>query len=309
MSNSLLQQLIIKSSFLRDKFISGSRIGIVMRVQTGVFGLDPLLGGGFLPNTINMILGSTGVGKTILSLQFILQGLKNNERCLFISFDMDKDFVIRSAESLGWDLKQDLIKIGKFFVEDIRLLNNELLNFIIKNSDGKTRIVIDSFTPLVSTLDYTMRRDVSWFFDQLRKSGTALITVEEPISGCLDEPSITIPAFLCDCLIHMKKLGYGEVLDRILRIVKHRNSWHAEGVYPYKIFKGLGIVVDSKHYVESVGKDIEIYDILSEGEIRDISEDLRRKIELALSEGSYDEEEVRHLIRWVIECYRKFERS
>ena len=281
----------------------------MMRIKTGVFGLDPLLGGGFLPNTVNVILGTTGVGKTIFTLQYVLQGLKNNEKCLFVSFDMSEEDVIKTAENMGWDIKSyinnDLLKIGKFVVEDITFLNNELMNFIVENTNGRVRVVIDSFTPLLSTLDYNVRKDVNWFFEQLRKVGTTVITVEEPLSGNLDVPSIALPSFLCDCLIHMKKLGYGEVLDRTLRIVKHRKSWHAEGVFPYRIFKGLGIVVDSKYYVDGVKKKMTLQDVFSKEELEGIPEDLLEKIRMALEEGSYYDEEVKHLIRWVVECYQE----
>ncbi|ADB57872.1 RAD55 family ATPase [Archaeoglobus profundus] len=284
-----------------------------MRVKTGVFGLDPLLSGGFLPNTINVVLGGTGVGKTIFTLQYVLQGLKNKECCLFVSFDMDEDDVIKTAENMGWDVRSyieyGLLKIGKFIVEDITFLNNELINFILKSANGNVRIVIDSFTPLLSTPDYNVRKEVNWFFEQLRRVGTTVITIEEPLSGNLDVPSITLPAFLCDCLIHMKRLGYGEILDRTLRIVKHRNSWHAEGVFPYRIFKGLGIVVDSKHYVENIRKKMELTDIFSEEEVKSTPKELLEKIEMALMESFYHDEEVKHMIRWVVECYREFTKS
>ncbi|WP_457550148.1 RAD55 family ATPase [Archaeoglobus sp.] len=281
----------------------------MMRIKTGVFGLDPLLGGGFIPNTVNVILGGTGVGKTIFALQYILQGLKNREKCLYISFDMDVDDVVKTAENMGWDFKgyidEGLLNVGKFIVEDITFLNNELVSFIKNTNNGNVRIVIDSFTPLLSTLDYNVRKDVNWFFEQLRRVGTAVITIEEPLSGNLDVPCITLPSFLCDCLIHMKKLGYGEVLDRTLRIVKHRKSWHAEGVFPYRIFKGLGIVVDSKYYVEGVKRKMTLRDVFSEEELEGIPEELLKKIKMALEDGLYYDEEVKHLIRWVVECYRE----
>ncbi len=283
-----------------------------MRIKTGVIGLDPLLGGGFISNTVNVILGSTGVGKTIFALQYILEGLKNREKCLYISFDMDVDDIVKTAENMGWDIKSyiddGLLKVGKFIVEDITFLNNELMNFI-KENDNNSRIVIDSFTPLLSTLDYNVRKDVNWFFEQLKRVGTAVITIEEPLSGNLDVPSITLPSFLCDCLIHMKKLGYGEVLDRTLRIVKHRKSWHAEGVFPYRIFKGLGIVVDSKHYVECTLKRMTIQDIFSEEELESIPAELLEKIKIALEDRSYCDEDVKHLMRWVVECYRESTKS
>ncbi len=284
-----------------------------MRVKTGIYGLDPLLGGGFLPNTVNVVLGTTGVGKTLFSLHYAFEGLKNGENCLYISFDMNENEILKTARSMGWDVdkyvNEGSLKVRKFVVEDITFLNNELLSFIFNNVSGRTRIVIDSFTPLVSTHDYSVRKDVNWFFERLREVGTTVITLEEPLSGNIDHPHILMPVFLGDSLIHMKKLGYGDVLDKIIRILKHRNSWHAEGVFPYKILKGLGIVVDSKNYVERLERKVELRNVLSDEEIERLPEELLERIRLALEDHVYNEREVVSLVKWVIECYLSSNRS
>ncbi|MCJ7651899.1 MAG: circadian clock protein KaiC, partial [Candidatus Lokiarchaeota archaeon] len=41
------------------------------RIVTGIYGLDNLLGGGFRKNTINIINGGIGVGKTTFGLQYL----------------------------------------------------------------------------------------------------------------------------------------------------------------------------------------------------------------------------------------------
>jgi len=127
------------------------------RVKTGIFGLDELLGGGYLPNTVNIVLGSAGVGKTIFALQFLLKGLENDEKGIFVSFDMDEKRLIDLALSMGWDEVVSYVNEGRllvgsnFHVEDIVYLNSDLLDFILSNaSDGKVRIVVDSFTPLIA---------------------------------------------------------------------------------------------------------------------------------------------------------------
>jgi len=51
--------------------------------------LDALLGSGLWSNSVNVVLGSAGTGKTVFALQFILRGLEKGEKCIFISFDMD----------------------------------------------------------------------------------------------------------------------------------------------------------------------------------------------------------------------------
>jgi KaiC/GvpD/RAD55 family RecA-like ATPase len=57
------------------------------RLSTGVAGLDELLGGGLLPGTLTVVVGSTGIGKTQLGLQFAQAGLGQEGRP-GILFDM-----------------------------------------------------------------------------------------------------------------------------------------------------------------------------------------------------------------------------
>jgi KaiC/GvpD/RAD55 family RecA-like ATPase len=238
-----------------------------MRVETGIFGLDELLGGGYRTNTVNIVLGSTGTGKTIFALQFLLKGLEKEEKCVFISFDADESRVIDVAISLGWDEVEDYVKkeqlvINKFYAESASFLNNEMLNYITKEAKEHARIAIDSFTPLISAVGYETRNDINWFFSKLREVGVALITLEEPLNGELSEPSITIPIFLGDSVVHLKNIGYGEAFNRTLRVLKHLGSWHAEGVFPYRILAGIGIFVEGTEYVLESFEKIDLNKLL-----------------------------------------------
>ena len=57
------------------------------RLQTGVPGLDGLLGGGLIPGTMTVVMGATGIGKTQLGIQFTRAGLEQ-EGETGILFDM-----------------------------------------------------------------------------------------------------------------------------------------------------------------------------------------------------------------------------
>ena len=50
------------------------------RLSTGVDGLDGLMGGGLLPGTLTVVVGSTGIGKTQLGLQFAQAGQRQEGR-------------------------------------------------------------------------------------------------------------------------------------------------------------------------------------------------------------------------------------
>jgi len=288
----------------------------VMRVRTGIIGLDELLGGGYRPNTVNIVLGSAGVGKTIFALQFLLKGLENGYKGVFVSFDMDVKNVLDLARSMGWEEVEDYVRSGKlvvgsnFHVEDIMYLNDELLNFILNhNSEDNLRIVVDSFTPLIASLSFEMRKEVNWFFSKLREVGTTVVTLEEPLNGDLNSPSITVPVFLGDSVIHMKNIGYGEAFNRTLRIVKHRGSWHAEGVFPYRILRGLGIVVEGTCYVTETRTRMDLDELLKKANVlkEELSENVLRRLgKLVESDIHLSEEELVSIVKMVVKgCYRK----
>ncbi len=76
----------------------------VARSKTGVPGLDNILNGGFIPHRLYLIDGDPGAGKTTLSLQYLLEGVKAGEKCLYITLSETKEELIAGAESHDWSL-------------------------------------------------------------------------------------------------------------------------------------------------------------------------------------------------------------
>src|SRR5690242_12185796 len=74
------------------------------RSRTGIPGLDDVLGGGLIPHRIYLIDGNPGSGKTTLSLQYLLEGVKQGEKCLYITLSETKEELLAGAASHGWSL-------------------------------------------------------------------------------------------------------------------------------------------------------------------------------------------------------------
>jgi KaiC/GvpD/RAD55 family RecA-like ATPase len=74
------------------------------RVPTGVPGLDRMLGGGLLAHRPYLITGSTGSGKSLLGLTFLLEGLKRGEEVLLVAVDEPPPEIMENVRSFGWDL-------------------------------------------------------------------------------------------------------------------------------------------------------------------------------------------------------------
>ncbi|HUV82692.1 MAG TPA: RAD55 family ATPase [archaeon] len=229
------------------------------RIVTGIYGLDNLLGGGFRKNTINIINGGIGVGKTTFGLQYLLYGLNRGEKGLFVSFEMTEKQILRDCKQLGFDEIEDHIKKGNLkiihlFGEDLIFPSLDFIEMIRESlsEDEHHRILIDPFTHYSMFLNEEKRKSLSTIFQNLREHSTTVITLEEVK---VKEPNngLVTPLYLADTVLHLHYLGFGEFFDRTIRVVKHRGSKHGDGLYPYKIESGLGIVViASEHDIEKV---------------------------------------------------------
>lgn len=74
------------------------------RCTMGVSGLDDILGGGLPSQRLYLIEGAPGVGKTTLSIQFLLEGVKRKEKGLYVSLSETKEELQAMAASHGWSL-------------------------------------------------------------------------------------------------------------------------------------------------------------------------------------------------------------
>ena len=73
------------------------------RVPTGIAGLDRMLGGGLVRGRSTFMLGPTGSGKTTLGLQFVLEGIRRGEQCMYVSFEENPTQLDAQIHSLGMD--------------------------------------------------------------------------------------------------------------------------------------------------------------------------------------------------------------
>ena len=73
-------------------------------IPSGVPGMDDILSGGYACNRAHLIEGRPGCGKTTLGLQFLLDGVRQGECCLYITLSESKRELTSVAERHGWSL-------------------------------------------------------------------------------------------------------------------------------------------------------------------------------------------------------------
>lgn len=125
---------------------------------SGISGLDELMRGGIPKETTLAVIGPPGTGKTVLGLQFLVQGAyKENQKGIFLTMEETPEQLINTANNFGWNLpalqEKNMIKFFYRTMLDIEIDETiiELGNIIKKN--GIRRVVIDSLLTLLSRME------------------------------------------------------------------------------------------------------------------------------------------------------------
>src|SRR5690606_9189592 len=74
-----------------------------VRITSGNADLDAMCGGGFFRDSVILVSGATGTGKTLTVTQFLAGGVAAGERCLLLAFEESRDQLFRNAAGWGID--------------------------------------------------------------------------------------------------------------------------------------------------------------------------------------------------------------
>jgi circadian clock protein KaiC len=222
---------------------------VLGKVSTGIKELDKLTNGGFQENSINIVTGATGSGKSIFATQFIAEGVKNGESCLYVTFEEKKDAFYSNMAGIGVNLKE-LEKTKKFFFleytpEKVKIMLEEGGGVIesIVMKEKIDRIVIDSITSFMILFesDLDKRKAILSLFSMLEKwSCTTLLTYEARVSK--DQIRENMLEFESDSIIILHFTKGLIRRKRQLEILKMRGTAHPIKRYNFKI-KNKGIKI------------------------------------------------------------------
>src|SRR5665811_345197 len=84
---------------------------------TGIQGLDDIITGGVPKNRPTLLLGNTGCGKTIMAMEFLVNGIEMfDEPGVFMAFEEKEDELVINVKSLGYDLDKHIVN-NKIYIE------------------------------------------------------------------------------------------------------------------------------------------------------------------------------------------------
>lgn len=211
------------------------------RIASGIPKLDELMGGGIRAGEATAIVGPSGTGKTGVALHFVVQGLSEGERCLYVSFQESESQLVEKAASFGWDLATP-IESGRLTIHHVPGeeldLDKVAAAMRAQLADGDVRrVAVDSLGELVFAAGELDRlpafaRALAGF---IRGGGaSALITSDTPTTSTVVDPLSGL-SFLFHNIVLLRYIEIASETRRSISIFKMRGSDHAKGVWQCEV--------------------------------------------------------------------------
>jgi circadian clock protein KaiC len=212
-----------------------------VRVSSGVKTLDEMCGGGFFKDSIILVTGATGTGKTLLVSKFLQDACGRGDRAILFAYEESRAQLSRNASSWGIDFEEmeqkGLLKILCAYPESagledhLQMIKTEIAEF------KPSRISIDSLSALARGVSNNAFRQfvigVTGFAKQEEITGFFTNTTDHFLgSHSITESHIST---ITDTILMLQYVEIRGEMSRAINVFKMRGSWHDKGIREYSI--------------------------------------------------------------------------
>jgi circadian clock protein KaiC len=215
-----------------------------VRISSGNPALDEMCGGGFFRDSVTLVSGATGTGKTLTVTQFLQGGAASGERCLLLAFEESRDQLVRNATGWGFDYakmeRDGLLRVVCDY-PDLSGLEDWLVTIQTIITEFKPqRVALDSLSALENVGTLKSFREfvigLTSFIKHQEITGMFTATTGTLMGGdSITESNIST---LTDSIILLRYVEMFGEMKRGLTVLKMRGSAHDKAIREFTIGKG-----------------------------------------------------------------------
>jgi circadian clock protein KaiC len=212
-----------------------------IRITSGNTELDQMCGGGFFRDSVILLSGATGTGKTLMVTQFLAGGAAAGERCLLLAFEESREQLFRNAIGWGVDFEKmerdGLLKLMCEYPEVVGL-EDWLVNIQNMVAEFKpARVALDSLSALERVGSPKAFREfvigTTSFMKQQEVTGLFTSTTPSLLGGAsITETHIST---LTDSIILLRYVEMFGEMKRGVTVLKMRGSLHEKDIREFTI--------------------------------------------------------------------------
>jgi circadian clock protein KaiC len=214
-----------------------------VRITSGNTELDAMCGGGFFRDSIVLVSGATGTGKTLTVTEFLRGGAANGERCLLLAFEESREQLFRNARGWGVDFEgmeqKGLLRVVCNYPEVAGLEDWLITIKSIVEEFAPNRVALDSLSALERGGNIKAFREfvigLTSFIKHQEVAGLFTATTPTLMGGTsITEAHIST---LTDSILLLRYVEtYGE-MKRGMTVLKMRGSIHEKAIREFSIDK------------------------------------------------------------------------
>jgi circadian clock protein KaiC len=209
----------------------------VERYSSGVAGLDAMTHGGWLRNSIIIVRGPTGSGKTMLAGLYARAGAARGERVVYYGFEETRPILLRNYREIGMSM-DPFIDSGQLKMicryPEATSLEDLLVDLRLGLEELRPSLVVmDSISSIEhASSEKGFRQFMIGVASILREHGrSALIT--QTTTGRVHEHAAPYLSTIADSILTLDYATEGYELNRTMRVIKMRGSQHE--THPYRL--------------------------------------------------------------------------
>jgi circadian clock protein KaiC len=212
-----------------------------VRISSGDADLDEMCGGGFFRDSVILVSGATGTGKTLTVTQFLAGGAAAGERSLLLAFEESRDQLFRNARGWGMDFESmendGLLRVVCDYPEVAGLEDWLVRIKSIVEEFRPTRVALDSLSALERGGSNKGFREfvigISSFLKQQEITGLFTSTTPTLMGGTsITESHIST---LTDSIILLRYVETFGEMRRGMTVLKMRGSAHDTDIREFTI--------------------------------------------------------------------------